>query len=92
MHAIEEAGVPCGPVNNYEDLFNDPQIKHRQMVVTAHDDELGEVRHVRVPIKMGDSITVRTVAPKLGQHNAEVFGSVGRSEADIAALKDKGVI
>lgn len=92
VHAIEEAGVPCGPVNNYEDLFNDPQIKHRQMVVTAHDDELGEVPHVRVPIKMGDSITVRSVAPKLGQHNDEVYGDVGRNAADLASLKDKGVI
>jgi crotonobetainyl-CoA:carnitine CoA-transferase CaiB-like acyl-CoA transferase len=92
VHAIEEAGVPCGPVNNYEQLFNDPQIKHREMVVTAHDDELGAVAHVRVPIKMGGSIAVRTVAPKLGQHNGEVFGSVGRSAADLAALKEKGVI
>ena len=92
VHAIEEAGVPCGPVNNYEQLFSDPQIKHREMVVTAHDDELGKVPHVRVPIKMDGSIAVRTVAPKLGQHNAEVYGGVGRSAADLAALKEKDVI
>lgn len=92
VDAIEEAGVPCGPVNNYEQLFNDPQIRHRQMVVTAHDEELGEVPHVRVPIKMGEAISVRRVAPKLGQHNAEVFGGVGMTAEGLAALKEKGVV
>jgi crotonobetainyl-CoA:carnitine CoA-transferase CaiB-like acyl-CoA transferase len=62
------------------------------MVVTAHDDELGDVPHVRVPIKMGGSIAVRSVAPKLGQHNTEVFHGVGRSASDLAALKGKDVI
>lgn len=89
---LEEAGVPCGPVNTYNQLFNDPQFKARQMVVHAHDHELGDVPHIRTPIKMGSSISVRTVAPRLGEHNAEVFGSVGVGADDLAKLKDKGVI
>ena len=89
---LEEAGVPSGPVYNYQQMFSDPQVVHRGMVVEAEDPELGTVRHIRSPIKMGDRITVRTVAPKLGQHNAEVFGSVGVSEADLKALKAKGVV
>ena len=92
VHAIEEAGVPCGPVNNYEQVFDDPQIKHRQMVVTAHDEELGEVAHVRTPIKMGTSVWVRRVAPKLGQHNAEVYGVLGVTGEGLAVLKEKGVV
>jgi len=89
---LNEAGVPCGPVNNYEQLFNDPQLKAREMVVYAHDDKLGDVPHMRTPIKMGESIAVRRVAPRLGEHNAEVFGRVGASADDLAKLKDKGVI
>ena len=95
---LEAAGVPCGPVYNYAQMFADPQVQHRGMVVTAHDDELGEVKHIRSPIKMtgtksgGGGVAVRTVAPKLGQHNAEVFGSVGASAETLAALKAKGVI
>ena len=98
VSVMEEAGVPSGPVYNYAQMFADPQVQHRGMVVSAHDDELGEVKHIRSPIKMtgtksgGGGVAVRTVAPKLGQHNAEVFGSVGVSSADLAALKDKGVI
>ena len=92
VEVLAAAGVPCGPVNNYEQLFNDPQVRHRGMVVTAQDDELGEVPHVRTPIKMGDDIAVRTVAPKLGQHNEEVFGALGRTPTDLAALRAKDVL
>jgi crotonobetainyl-CoA:carnitine CoA-transferase CaiB-like acyl-CoA transferase len=41
---------------------------------------------------MGDSIAVRHVAPRLGEHNAEVLGSVGATAEDLAKLKEKGVI
>ncbi|MEQ9641471.1 MAG: CoA transferase [Alphaproteobacteria bacterium] len=92
VEVLAESGVPCGPVNNYEQLFNDPQVKHRGMVVTARDDELGDVPHVRTPIRIGDDIAVRTVAPKLGQHNETVFGALGRTPKDLAALKAKGVV
>ncbi len=92
VEVIEEAGVPCGPVNTYSELFNDCQVKHRQMVVYANDAELGDVPHVRTPIKMGNAIGVRHVAPRLGEHNAEIYGSVGISEAELADLKARGVI
>ena len=92
VEALDAAGVPCGPVNTYEQLFNDPQVKHRQMVVHAHDEELGDVPHIRTPIKMGDDIAVRRVAPKLGQHNGEVYTGVGVSDDELASLRDKGII
>jgi crotonobetainyl-CoA:carnitine CoA-transferase CaiB-like acyl-CoA transferase len=92
VEILAAAGVPCGPVNTYQQLFDDPQVKHRQMVVHATDDELGQVPHIRTPIKIGDGIAVRTTAPKLGQHNAEVYGPLGQDDASLRALRDKGVI
>ncbi|HKK29759.1 MAG TPA: CoA transferase, partial [Alphaproteobacteria bacterium] len=93
VNVLEEAGVPCGPVYNYGQMFADPQVQHRQMVVTAQDDELGEVPHIRSPIKItGGGVAVRSVAPKLGQHNEEVFGAVGVSASDLTALRKKGVV
>ena len=89
---LEAAGVPCGPVYNYGQMFADPQVKHRGMVQYAKDAELGEVPHIRTPVKIGDSVRVRSVAPKLGQHNAEIFGRLGLNAADLAALRDKGVL
>jgi crotonobetainyl-CoA:carnitine CoA-transferase CaiB-like acyl-CoA transferase len=93
IEVLDAAGVPCGPVNNYEQLFNDPQVKHRRMVVHAKDEELGEVPHVRTPIRLSDSeITVRRTAPKLGQHTEEVLTELGLNGEEIAGLRAKQVI
>ena len=92
VSVLEAAGVPCGPVYDYAQMFSDPQVRHRGLVQYASDTELGEVAHVRTPIRIGDAIQVRTVAPRLGQHNGEIFARLGRSEAEIAKLREKGVI
>jgi crotonobetainyl-CoA:carnitine CoA-transferase CaiB-like acyl-CoA transferase len=89
---LEKAGVPCGPVYNYAQMFADPQVEHRGLIQYASDPELGTVPHIRTPIRIGDEITVRSLAPKLGQHNAEIFGRLGLAEADLATLRAKGVV
>ena len=89
---LEAAGVPCGPVYTYGQMFTDPQVKHRGLIQYAKDAELGEVPHIRTPVKIGNSIKVRAVAPKLGEHNAETYGRLGCSATDLAALKAKGVV
>ena len=92
VSVLEAAGVPCGPVYTYGQMFADPQVKHRKMIQFANDTELGEVPHIRTPVKIGDGIKVRAVAPKLGEHNAEIYGRLDYSAADLAALKAKSVI
>jgi len=56
------------------------------------DPELGDVPHIRTPVKIDDAVRVRTVAPKLGQHNAEIFGRLGLTEAEIKRLRAEGVV
>ena len=92
VRVLEAAGVPCGPVYNYRQMFADPQIEHRGLVQYADDPELGEVPHIRTPVKIGDAIRVRAVAPKLGQHNAEIFGDLGVTPADLARLHERGIV
>lgn len=58
----------------------------------ASDAELGEVPHIRTPIKIGDDVRVRAVAPKLGQHNAEIFGALGVIEAALEKLRAKRIL
>src|SRR5438105_902561 len=89
---LEAAGVPCGPVYNYAQMFADPQVRHRGMVQYADDAELGEVPHIRTPVKIGEGVWVRTVAPKLGQHNAEIFGGLGLNEAAMRDLRARRVL
>jgi crotonobetainyl-CoA:carnitine CoA-transferase CaiB-like acyl-CoA transferase len=92
IEVLTAAGVPCGPVNTYEQLFSDPQVRHRGMVVYAHDDELGDVPHIRTPIRMDNGVRVRSVAPRLGEHNARVFSLVGVDAGRLAELEKKGVV
>jgi crotonobetainyl-CoA:carnitine CoA-transferase CaiB-like acyl-CoA transferase len=89
---LERAGVPCGPVYNYRQMFADPQVRHRGLVQYARDEELGEVPHIRTPIKIDDDVRVRSVAPQLGQHNAEIFGRLGLTKAEIGRLRSTGVL
>ena len=92
VEVLEAAGVPCGPVYDYAQLFADPQVRHRGFVQYARDPELGEVPYIRTPIKIGEGVRVRSVAPKLGQHNVEIFGRLGLSEAEMKELHAKGVL
>ena len=92
VKVLEAAGVPCGPVYNYEQMFADPQVRHRGLVQYASDAELGEVPHIRTPVRIGEGVRVRTVAPKLGQHNAEIFDRLGVSETEMQELRVKGVL
>ena len=88
----EAAGVPCGPVYDYAQMFADPQVRHRGLVQYASDTELVDVPHIRTPIKIGEGVRVRTVAPKLGQHNAEIFGRLGLDEAEPQELRARGIL
>jgi crotonobetainyl-CoA:carnitine CoA-transferase CaiB-like acyl-CoA transferase len=92
VEVLEAAGVPCGPAYNYAQMFADPQVRHRGLVQYATDAELGQVPHIRTPIKIGNDVRVRTVAPRLGQHNAEIFGRIGVTEAAMQELRAKGVL
>ena len=92
VEVLEPAGVPCGPVYDYAQMFADPQVRHRGLVQYASDPELGEVPHIRTPVRIGAGVRVRSVAPKLGQHNAEIFGRLGVSEAEMEALRATGIL
>ena len=82
----------AAPVRDYAQMFADPQVRHRGLVQYASDPELGEVPHIRTPVRIGEGVRVRAVAPKLGEHNAEILGRLGVSEAELQELRDKGVM
>jgi len=53
VEVLDVAGVPCGPVYDYAQMFADPQVRHRGLVQYASDAELGEVSHIRTPVRVG---------------------------------------
>jgi crotonobetainyl-CoA:carnitine CoA-transferase CaiB-like acyl-CoA transferase len=75
-------------------VFDDPQVRHRRMKVSAPHPAAGEVHMVAHPIKFSDTpITHETPPPTLGQHTDEVLrGVLGMTSDEIAQLRGKGVV
>ncbi|WP_289033285.1 CaiB/BaiF CoA-transferase family protein [uncultured Roseibium sp.] len=88
LSALEAKGVPAGPINSVEDVFNDPQIAHRHMKVDlpATGVKGGSVSSVRTPIRFSNSdLVLDKAAPRLGEHTDEIlieFGLPPRSAND----------
>jgi len=91
---LEEKGVPCGPINDVGEVFANEQVVARAMAIDLPHPSAGQVKLVRNPIRMSATPATSGMAPPLlGQHTTEVLREVlGRSEEEIAALRDRGVI
>jgi len=91
---LEAAGVPCGPINTLDDVFDDAQVKARGLRVDLPHPSAGEVKLVGSPIKMSATPpeAVRH-PPLLGEHTDAVLGNMlGYTPEQIAALRAKGVL
>lgn len=92
LRVLTENDVPCGPVNFIEDLFTDPHVTSRGLVTEIEDPHLGSIKQVNFPIKFSEADTgIRTPAPLLGQHTAEVLARLGISAGELEVLRREGV-
>jgi formyl-CoA transferase len=86
-------GIPCGPINDYAQVFQDPQVIAREMVVDIDHPTLGSIKALGSPIKMSATPPdVRRRAPLLGEHTRGVLFEAGFSEDEIKRLIEDGVI
>ncbi|HZZ52821.1 MAG TPA: CoA transferase, partial [Trebonia sp.] len=93
VSALNEAGVPCGPVYRMDEVFADPQVEHLAMTQTVQHPVLGPLAIVRNAVRMtGGPDTVRTPAPDHGDHTDEVLTGLGYSPAEIGRLRAQEVI
>jgi formyl-CoA transferase len=84
---FDDAGVPCGPINDYQQTFADPQVRARGMVVDVEHPTLGPLRTLGSPIKMSATppVTGRR-APLLGEHTRDVLRELKYAESEIGEL------
>ena len=82
MAALEAAGVPCGPVNTVDQVFEEPQAVARGLVVEQTRDDLqGSVRTVASPLRLSKTpVTYDRPPPSLGEHTSEVLVSMTRED------------
>ncbi|AMB88154.1 CaiB/baiF CoA-transferase [Pseudomonas agarici] len=92
--AMIEAGIPAGPINTLEDVFNDEQVIACGLVETVEHPLLGALKQVALPIKMASLAqgSVRTAPPLFGQHTKQVLADYGLSPETIAQLLEKKVV
>ena len=93
LSKLKEAGVPCGGVRDLDELFSDPQIIERAMVVALDHPAAGLIRQLGVPIKLSDTPgAVRTPPPLLGEHTETVLRELGLSMEEVEHLRQSGAV
>jgi crotonobetainyl-CoA:carnitine CoA-transferase CaiB-like acyl-CoA transferase len=91
---LEANNVPCGRINNYQQVFEEPQVRHRKLRVDMERSDGGKVATIASPIRLqGTPPQYVKAPPLLGEHTDVVLKDVlGKSDAEIAALRDAGVV
>jgi len=91
---LEAANVPCGPIYTMQQVFENPQVRHREMKVSLPHANGVNAPGVANPIRFSETpIKYEHSAPALGEHTHRVLTEkLGLSKAQLAALEDKGVI
>jgi CoA:oxalate CoA-transferase len=94
LKVMEEAGIPCGPINTIDKVVADPQVQAREMIATIHHPKIGAVRMPASPIKLSRTPSrVDGPAPRLGEHTTDVLKAwLGLSGATIEVLEQQGVL
>jgi formyl-CoA transferase len=93
LNVLEEAGVVAGAIYDMGQVYQDPQVLHRQMLVDLEDPQLGIVHNIGIPVKLSATPgRIRRRAPELGEHSREILLESDFSEAEVAALLDDGVV
>jgi crotonobetainyl-CoA:carnitine CoA-transferase CaiB-like acyl-CoA transferase len=90
---LNAAGVPCGPIYTIDKTFADPQVKFLEMAQPVHSKTLGDLTILGHPVGWnGQRNPLRSAAPELGEHNDEVFTSLGFTKEEIDDLAKREII
>ena len=90
---LNRAGVPCGPVLDLAQVFSDPQVLFRQMLVELPHPELGTFKTTGLPVKLSQTPGAIARPPPLhGEHNDEILEEFGLSPEEVRVLRERGVV
>jgi len=90
---LDAAGVPNGPIRTVAEVFEDPQVRHRQMLVEMTHPVAGRIKQTGVPIKLSDTPgQLRTAPPTLGQHTDMILRELGLAPNEVNVLRRDRVV
>jgi crotonobetainyl-CoA:carnitine CoA-transferase CaiB-like acyl-CoA transferase len=93
VELIEGAGVPAGPIYTLDQVYEDPQVLARDMVVEVEHPTVGAFRMTGIPVKLSETPGgITAPPPSLGEHTVEVLEGLGYSAAQIGALREAGAV
>ena len=94
IDALGELGVPCGPVNELHEVFADPQVQEREMVIHMQHPQRAAMPLLANPIRLSETpIQYRLRPPDLGEHTDEVLADMlGYSAEQLSRLRADGAI
>ena len=90
---LSQNNVPIGKVYSLDEVFADPQVLHRKMVIEVEHPTEGKIKQVGIAIKLSDTPgKVRSLPPVLGEHTEEILTGLGYNKQRIDELRQKGAI
>ena len=93
VEKLEKVGVPCGPINSIDKVFDDPQVKHLGIAQSIDTIPFGQTQLVGQPFNLSRSPSImKQRPPEKGEHNEDVFLDLGYSSEELDELKSKNVI
>jgi len=95
VQRLNPVGVPCGPIYDIGQAFDDPQVRHLRVTRMAEHPTLGQVNLLRSPINLSANPHpehFERAAPDPGQHSAELLREADFSDAEIASLMTQGIV
>ena len=90
---LDNAGVPNGPINDLEAVYNDPHVKARNMVKELSHPIAGLIKNIGLPLKLSETPgSIRVTSPTLGQHTEQILAEYGFRPSEITSLKNAKVV
>ncbi|MDC0228272.1 CoA transferase [Alphaproteobacteria bacterium] len=90
---LEKVGVPCGPINSIDKVFNDPQVKHLGIAQSIDTIPFGQTELVGQPFNLSRSPSImKQRPPEKGEHNEDVLLDLGFSNEELNGFKSKKII
>lgn len=90
---LVKANVPCGRLMNIDEIIQDPQVIHRQIIGECTYPQKGRVKIIKTPIFVDGKLPeIRRRPPLIGEHSVEILKEAGYNQEEIQSLLHKGVI